>query len=80
VICLREHLKKLTEWESELEDVETDSNNKMQMIEMVEDDQEREYLKNVMEKEKRGKVKSLIHKIENIENINDNLLTGSVIN
>lgn len=54
VISLREHLKKLTEWESELEDVETDSNNKMQMIEMVEDDQEREYLKNVMEKEKKG--------------------------
>lgn len=80
IISLRQHLKKLTEWESELEDVETDSNNKMQMIEMVEDDQEREYLKDVMEKEKRTKVKSLIHKIENIENISENLFGGSVIN
>lgn len=50
------------------------------MIEMVEDDQEREQLKHVMEKEKRGKVKSLITKIENLENINENLISGSVIN
>jgi len=31
----------MVDWESELEDVETDSVNKMQMMEMVDDEEER---------------------------------------
>lgn len=42
IIELREHLKKLVDWETELEEVETDSNNKMQMMDMVNDENEKE--------------------------------------
>lgn len=67
IMELRGHLKKLVDWATDLEEVESDSMNKMQMMDMVQDQTEKEYLKNVMDKEKKSKIKMLINKIENLE-------------
>jgi len=79
IMELRSHLKKLVDWATDLEEVESDSMNKMQMVDMVQDQTEKEYLKNVMDKEKKSKIKMLINKIENLEYNTDSLLSANVI-